>query len=399
MMEPIMITGVGIVSAIGNNQAETLQSLLSQQTGVGPMAYLKTSHREFPVGEVKMSDEQMKAMLGISGEPVTRTSLLGMLALRQALDDAGLTADLLPTAALVSATTVGGMDKSEQYYLDILDANTHHEYIRTHDCGATTDAIARHFGRFSMVTTVSTACSSAANAMILGANLIRSRLTDMAVVGGAECLTKYHLNGFNTLMILDQEQCKPFDARRAGLNLGEGAAYLVLESAASARSRLGRLAQSYTLSGYGNACDAFHQTASTPDGEGAFLAMNKALSMAGLQPSDIDYVNAHGTGTPVNDLSESQALRRVFGSQLPPVSSTKGLTGHTTSASGAVEAVISLLALSHQFLPANYGWSEPMENGITPVSAVVRDVVLRHVMCNSFGFGGNDSSLVFSRYE
>lgn len=127
--------------------------------------------------------------------------------------------------------------------------------------------------------------------------------------------------------------------------------------------------------------------------------MSKALSMAGLQPSDIDYVNAHGTGTPINDLSESQALIRVFGSQLPSVSSTKGFTGHSTSASGAVEAVISLLALSHQFLPANYGWSEPMENGITPVSAVVRDVALRHVMCNSFGFGGNDSSLVFSRFE
>ena len=127
--------------------------------------------------------------------------------------------------------------------------------------------------------------------------------------------------------------------------------------------------------------------------------MEKALRMAGLQPSDIDYVNAHGTGTPNNDASESQALRRLFGSSLPPVSSTKGMTGHTTSASGAIESVISLLALRHRFIPANVGWHTPMDNGITPVSHVMPDTNLRHVMCNSFGFGGNDSSLIISLYQ
>lgn len=397
MIEPIMMTGAGILSAIGNNKAETLQALKGMQTGIQALKYLKTTHHEFPVGEVKLSDEQMKQRLGITEEPTTRTALMGMLAMEEALSEAGLNDQKGQHIAFVSGTTVGGMDKSEQYYLDYLNGDSRNAYIKTHDCGAMTEMIARRFGIFSMTTSISTACSSAANAIIFGASLIRSGLTDIAVVGGSECITKFHLNGFNTLMILDHEQCRPFDATRAGLNLGEGAAYIVLETAASARKR--GVTPIGELNGYGNACDAFHQTASSDDGEGAYLAMQKALDMSGLQPADIDYVNAHGTGTPNNDVSESQALKRIFGQHMPKVSSTKGMTGHTTSASGSVEAVICLLALQQGIVPANYGWKQPMENGITPVTACLQNVELKHVMCNSFGFGGNDSSLIISRHE
>lgn len=396
MIEPIMITGAGIVSAIGNGKAATLAALREKRTGVEPLQYLKTAHREFPVGEVKLSDEQMKQLLGIKEEPTTRTALMGMLAMQEALSEAGLTSCLSPVA-LVSGTTVGGMDKSEQYYLDYLDNDSRNDYIKTHDCGATTEMIARRFGIFSMVTSISTACSSAANAIVLGANLIRSGQTDIAVVGGSECITKFHLNGFNSLMILDHEQCRPFDATRAGLNLGEGASYLVLETAASAQRRGVKVIGE--LRGYGNACDAYHQTASSDDGQGAFLAMSKALAMAGMKPADVSYVNAHGTGTPNNDQSESQALMRLFGKQMPPVSSTKGMTGHTTSASGSVETTICLLALQHNLLPANYGWANQMENGITPVVDTQPSQPLKNVMCNSFGFGGNDTSIIISRHE
>ena len=389
----IVITGAGIVSAIGIGKAETLQSLLEERTGIAPLRYLHADHRDFLAGEVKLSDEEMKQRLGIDSEPTTRTSLMGMMALEEALTEARLQDG---DAALISGTTVGGMDKSEQYYLDFLADDTRNDYIRTHDCGATTEQIARHFpGIFSIVATPSTACSSAANAIVMGANLLRSGMVDVAVVGGSECISRFHLNGFNSLMILDHDPCRPFDANRAGLNLGEGAAYLVLESEDHARLRgaesLARLA------GYGNACDAFHQTASSDDGEGAFLAMQKALQMAGLKPSDIDYVNAHGTGTPNNDASESQAIKRLFANALPPMSSTKGMTGHTTSASGSVEAVICLLALQHAFLPANYGFTTPMPDGIAPVAHVETGRQLRHVMCNSFGFGGNDTSLILGR--
>ena len=340
MTNPILITGCGVVSAIGNNKAETLDALLNNRSGVGELVYLKTEHKEFPVGEVKMSDEEMRKLMNISDNAITtRTALMGMIALDEALKEAKITSEMISNIGFISGTTVGGMDMSEQFYLDYVNNEHHKEYITVHDCGSCSEMTAEHFGKFAFVTTLSTACSSAANAIILGANMIRCGEADIVIVGGSECITKFHLNGFNSLMILDTKPCRPFDATRAGLNLGEGAAYLVLESEESAKKR-GAKAQAI-LSGYGNACDAFHQTASSPDGEGAFRAMKEALQLADIQPDKIDYINAHGTGTPNNDLSESQAVKRLFGENMPPMSSTKPFTGHTTSASGSIEAAIS----------------------------------------------------------
>lgn len=396
MKEPIWITGAGIVSAVGCNKREVLESLVAGRSGIGPMRYLRSVHTEFPVGEVPMSDEELCAVLGIDAStPTIRTALLGMLALGEALDEAGLSGGELPGAAFISGTTVGGMDRSECYYPDFLANDSRNEYIAMHDCGASTELIADRFGRFGFVSTPSTACSSAMNAILVGANLIRSGAFDIVVAGGSECLTRFHLNGFNALMILDTQPCRPFDATRAGLNLGEGAAYVVLERAASAR-RHGVRALA-TLDGVANTCDAFHQTASSADGEGAFRAMRGALADAGLDPSEVDYINAHGTGTPNNDASESAAMLRLFGDRVPPVSSTKAFTGHTTSASGAIETVICLLALRHGFLPVNLNWQHPMDNGIVPVRESRPPREIRHVLCNSFGFGGNDSSLLLSK--
>ena len=393
-MAPILITGMGVVSAIGLGKEETLTALLNNRSGVGSLAYLKTEHKEFPVGEVKMTDAEMRERLGIPQDAVTtRTALMGMLALKEALQEAELTPEMLPKVGFISGTTVGGMDMSEQFYLDYISGEAHSEYISVHDCGNCSEMTAKYFGKFAFATTLSTACSSAANAIILGANKIRCGEADIVVVGGSECITKFHLNGFNSLMILDTAPCRPFDATRRGLNLGEGAAYLVLESAESAKRR-GVKAQAL-LSGYGNACDAFHQTASSPDGEGAYRAMKEALELAGLSPADVDYINAHGTGTTNNDLSESQAMKRLFGQHVPPMSSTKPFTGHTTSASGSIEAVFCILALQQGFLPVNLNWSQPIEDGIIPVSQPTKKE-LKHVLCNAFGFGGNDSSLLIS---
>ncbi|MBQ9285533.1 MAG: beta-ketoacyl-[Bacteroidaceae bacterium] len=398
MGEPLLITGMGIVSAIGLDSAETLQTLRAGKTGIRSLRYLKTAHHEFPVGEVQLSTDEMAERLGIpGGQPRTRTAMMGMMALQQALRQAQLTEVDRRKAAFVSGTTVGGMDMSEQFYMDFLNNDLHNDYISQHDCGACTESIADRFGPFASVSTLSTACSSAANAIINGANAIREGRCEIAVVGGSECITKFHLNGFNSLMILDHEQCRPFDETRAGLNLGEGAAFLVIENATSAHRR--GATPIAVLEGYGNACDAFHQTASSPNGEGSFLAMKEALEDAGLQPADIDYVNAHGTGTPNNDVSESHAMMRLFGDKVPPVSSTKSFTGHTTSASGSIEAAICILALQEQFLPLNLGWNNQMPDGITPVTNQQPQRPLRHVLCNSFGFGGNDSSLVFALPE
>ena len=393
----IVITGAGIVSAIGIGKAETLTSLQEERSGIRPLRYLKTEHHEFPVGEVQLSNDEMCDMLGIDPDtqPTTRTALMGMIALQEALQQARITADMMPQTPLISGTTVGGMDKSELYYLDFLENDSHNEYIRTHDCGACTEMMAGHFGRFRMLTTLSTACSSAANAVITGAELIRAGHAECVVVGGSECITKFHLNGFNSLMILDHEPCRPFDESRSGLNLGEGAAWLVLESAGHAARR--GAASLARLAGYGNACDAFHQTATSPDGEGPYLAMQQAVAMAGITPGQVDYINAHGTGTGNNDISESTAIRRLFGVQVPPVSSTKAFTGHTTSASGTIEAVICLLAMQHSFLPVNLRFHNAGEC-LTPVH-IPTTKRLRYVLSNAFGFGGNDSALLLERID
>lgn len=376
----IHITGAGVVSAIGCGMGETLSALRDGRSGIGPVRFLGTEQTRFPVGEVKLSNVEMASRTGASGD-LSRTSLMGILALEEALTCAGLKD--LSGIPLIGGTTVGGMDLTEQ---------TFPSYSRLHDCGASTDAITAHFGGCSFATTLSTACSSAANALIFGANLLRSGQAEIVAVGGSESLSDFHLHGFGSLMILDTDPCRPFDATRAGLNLGEGAAFLILESEAS-RSRRGA-ASLAVLSGFGNACDAFHQTASSENGEGAYLAMTQALRRSGLQPSEIDYVNAHGTGTPNNDASESAALRRVFREAMPPVSSTKAFTGHTTSASGSIEAAICLLALREGFIPANLNWREADPACIAPTSG--GPAKLRHILCNAFGFGGNDSSFILS---
>ena len=395
MDKNIVITGEGIISAIGNDKASVLQSLLDGRSGIVEMKHLHSSHHELPVGEVQLSNDEMKAMLALPVEEQTsRTSLMGMLAVRQALAEAQLpeTAPKNRRVVLISGTTVGGMDITEQYYDSFATSDEHLDCLKKHDCGSSTEEIAAMFG-ISECTTISTACSSAANALILGANLLKTGQADLVIAGGSEALTRFHLNGFNSLMILDHEPCRPFDAQRAGLNLGEGAAFVVMETEASARERGAEIHA--WLTGYGNACDAFHQTASSDNGEGAYRAMTEALEMAQLKPKDIDYVNAHGTGTPNNDLSESAALKRVFAEKMPLISSTKAFTGHTTSASGSIETVICLLAMQHHFVPANLRWEHQIPDGITPTTGV-KDVTLKHVVCNAFGFGGNDSSLILS---
>ncbi len=393
----IAITGYGIVSAIGNDSQTVLHALRESRTGVAAARYLRTEHKELPVGEVKLSNAEMKRMLSIpEGETISRTALMGILAVKQALQHAHIEeGGKLPLrVSLILGTTVGGMDVTEDNFASFDNAQDDARYFRGHDCGSCSDTVARYFGKlFGDVCTVSTACSSAANAISLGARIIKDGQADIVVAGGSEALSRFHVNGFNSLMILDHAPCRPFDAARAGLNLGEGAAFVVLEKEENANRR-GCRALAY-LTGYGNACDAYHQTASSPDGEGAFRAMDEALRTAGLKAEDISYVNAHGTGTPNNDQCESAALRRIFGDSVPPVSSTKGLTGHATSAAGGIEAVICLLAMQEGFIPGSAGFHNADEDCITPTSGKDK-ASLRHVMSNSFGFGGNDSSLIFS---
>ena len=388
----ISVTGLGIICSIGNDADSVLDSLKKRESGVGPMKYLQSKHSYLPVGEVQLSNDQMKQMLGIEdATPMSRTTLMGAIAIRQALEHAGITVDELngKRVALISGTTVGGMDLTENYYEQMKTDDSLLYLPKSNECGKSTEEMAAIIGLTNaQICTISTACSSALNSIILGSEMLKRDEVDLVIAGGSEALSRFHLNGFNTLMILDKEQCRPFDDTRAGLNLGEGAAFVILEK--NAANSLAYVA------GYGNRCDAFHQTASSDNGEGAYLAMKDALEMAHLKPEDIQYVNAHGTGTPNNDITESQSLIRIFGENMPEISSTKAFTGHTTSASGSIEAVICILAMQHNFTPVNLGWKNKIEGGIVPTLGK-DNIVLENVICNSFGFGGNDSSMVISK--
>jgi 3-oxoacyl-[acyl-carrier-protein] synthase-1 len=392
----IIITGAGIISALGIGKEETFKAFVNRRSGVAPIKYLKTSHTHLPVGEVKYGNEELYEMLNIpQSEAYIRSSLLALSAVNEAIIQAKIEDRSGLNVAFLSGITVGGMDKSEEYYADFLNDNSKNAYIELNDCGACTEQIADYFGGFNMVSTIVTACSSSANTIIMGADMIKTGKADIVVAGGCECLSRYHVNGFNTLMILDRELCKPFDRDRTGINLGEGAGYIVLESAENAKKR--GVAPIAVLSGYYNACDAFHATASSPDGLGAYLAMKGALENAGLKPEDIDYLNAHGTGTPNNDLTEGMAIMRLFDENIPPVASIKAFTGHTTSAAGSFEAIVSMLAIQHNFLPINLNFKNKIEeHSFAPFIDSNPPKTIKHILSNSFGFGGNDSAIIIS---
>jgi len=399
MPHKILVTGSGIISSLGINLQETFNSLSKLYSGVGLIKYLDTSLRgEIPVAEVPYSNTELLQIAGLNGQTgYSRNALLGLIASAEAFRQARLHEYPGLRKSLVSGTTVGGMDECEKYYGDFLTNDSKNSYINTYDCADSTEKIADYLGLKGFLTTISTACSSAANAILFAARMMKAGKFDCAIAGGTESLTKFHLNGFNALKILDKQACRPFDAGRNGINLGEGAAYLVLETGeTNAKTGNPVICE---LIGYGNACEAFHQTASSPEGTGAYLAMKKALDMSLESPENIDYINAHGTGTDNNDLSEGRAIERLFTGKIPFVSSTKPFTGHMTSAAGSAEAIISILSLGNNIIWPNLNFSNPMpELHFQPVKEILRNTEVNIVMTNSFGFGGNDTSLIFKKY-
>jgi 3-oxoacyl-(acyl-carrier-protein) synthase len=393
----VYIAGLGVISAIGNNVAEHLDAFRNERAGMGDITTMNTIHSgKLPVAEVKLTNDQLIALTRLT-EHNSRTALLSLAAAKEALNDAAIPHLNDLRTGMVSANTVGGMDRSEDFFVEFLKDNNKGKLknVYDHECGSMTESVADKLGITDFMTTISTACSSSANAIFYGARLIKNNILDVVIAGGADALTKFTLNGFNTLMILDNAFCKPFDENRKGLNLGEGAGYVVLVS-----EKVARLLNKpiyCVLSGYNNSNDAFHQTASSPDGTGSFMAMQGALKKAGLKPSDISYINLHGTGTPNNDSAEGTAVKRVFDPAYPPMSSTKSFTGHTLGASGGIEAVFSVLAIRHNIIYPNLRFETRMnELPFEPEKHLRTGQEVKHVMSNSFGFGGNCTSLIFS---
>ncbi len=397
MHKKVAITGMGIISAIGKNVEENFDSLIHQKHGLSRLKNFDSIHKnEIFVGEIKLSNDELATFLNLSPDNnFSRTAMLGLIAVKEALQNAGIENVNEVRTGLISSTSVGGMDRTENYFLDYENLPEKQKYISSHDAGASSNQIANEIGLKGFVSTISTACSSAANAIMYGARLINSGKLDRVIVGGTDALSKFTINGFKSLMILSDEFNQPFDENRKGLNLGEAAAYLVLESEESIR-KSNKKVLGYLI-GAGNANDAFHQTASSENGEGAYLAMKKAFETAAIQPTEIDYINVHGTATNNNDLTEGRALKRIFGENVPNFSSTKPFTGHTLAAAASVEAVFSLLSLQHNLVYPNLNFQSPIEElNIFPITKLEKKNI-EYVLSNSFGFGGNCSTLIFSK--
>lgn len=397
-MTRVFVTGIGIVSSLGIGIKGNLNALRKGKSGIKKAQYFKSKYSSInPFAEVEFTDEELFSLIESSpNTTLSRTDLMVMIACNEAITTAGLNSDDLSShdTSLISASTVGGMCHTDQLYNDaVLSNQNSSSYLDTYSCGAHTDTLASHYQIKGVVTTINTACSSSANAIMLGSRLIKSGRANRVIVGGADSLAKFTVNGFNSLGILSKNPCRPFDTKRDGLTLGEGAAYLVLEAESVCNDKP-KLAE---VNGYGNSNDAFHPSAISENAIGPTLAMQNALKTANISPSEIDFINAHGTGTINNDQTELQAFQNVF-KRIPPYISTKPFTGHTLGAAGAIQAIYSILSLQHQeTYPGLNAEVAISPFNVLPNSDYKSNVPLTHILSNSFGFSGNCSSLIFSK--
>jgi len=396
-MTRVVVTGMGIISAAGKGCDENIESLRKGNSGIGKASFFKSKYTSnFCFGEVKHSTENLIAVSQLNiNDAYTRTDALAFYAFIEAIRDSGLSNYEVAgcDTAIISASTVGGMCAHGEMLHDVKPESSPSVLINSYSFAAHTLKIVNHYHARGFSDTVNTACSSSANAIIAGCRLIESGRVKRAIVGGVDSLSKYTVNGFNSLRILSDEPCRPFDINRKGLSLGEGAAYLVLESEELAVNK-----KIYAIvSGFANVSDAFHQSSLSEDAKGVKLVMTKALQAAGLNPGQIQYINAHGTGTENNDKVELTGLSAVFGN-IPFYNSTKSYTGHTLGAAGAIEAVYSIFGMINGEIFPGLNCSDPISDfGNTPEMKHLTGIEINNVLSNSFGFGGNCSSLIFSK--
>jgi 3-oxoacyl-[acyl-carrier-protein] synthase I len=372
--ERVFIAGMGIISPLGSGVAETRSALAGGLGGLSPLTLFPTpGNLPLPVGQVKCP---------LADPSIPRTHQLARIAADQAMADCREVVDIV-----VVGTTTGGMHTTERL---LKTQNDDPGAFRYHSAGSVSEDLAARFGCKGAALTVSTACSSGAVAIKLALEMLRTGRARVALAGGADSLCRLTYHGFSALQLIDPQGARPLDKTRRGMSLAEGAAMLLLVAGDSSHA----VAE---LLGAGLSCDAFHPAAPHPEGHGAYSAMMAALGDAGLAGSEIDYINLHGTGTVDNDLAEARAVNRLFGDSSPLVSSVKGSVGHPLAAAGAIEAVIAVMAIAENRVPANTGCSLPdPELKLTPVITPQRARV-RTVLSNSFGFGGNNAALVIGQ--
>lgn len=397
MLRRVVITGAGVVTAHGAGYAANLSAFMEGRDSIRDISSFDTSgYRGGRGGEVPglppLNPRRLK------GRRLDRATLLLLAAFEEARLASGLQFE--GTEALVSlGTTLGGMISGARYHAGILKGAGRARPSLLLDYLAHYQAahLKEEYSIEGAAATFSDACASSANSIGYAFHAIRSGTSDVAVAGGYEPMSEFTFAGFNSLQAITPGSCRPFDRDRDGLVLGEGSAILVLEELSRALGRDAAILGEVT--GYGASSDAYHSTRPDPEARGAIAAIEEALADAGLSGKDIDYINAHGTATPYNDQMEARAIMKVFGGRPVPVSSVKPMIGHTLGASGAIEAVVALMAVREGFLPPNINMAvQDPELRVNIVKEPVKGVPVKRVLSNSFGFGGANACLVMERY-
>jgi len=396
-MKRVFVTGMGVISALGNGLTEQIRALQNSHSGIKKISNLESIHKGLlPAAEIELSNDELKILIPNldESESYTRGQLLSLIATNEAIATAHLSPEEVKELAIISSNTIGSMDYTEKYYRHYRP-DLQYYFNKAHSNGETSRRIAHYLQSEGLITTVTTACSSSANAIIVGSKLIRSGRAKRVLVGGSDSITKFSVNGFTSLLIYDENACKPFDKNRNGLNLGEAGAFLILES----EDILGDKQTYGEVIAYANRNEAFHTTASSPEGEGAYLTMKQAIEKANLGIEDISFIHAHGTATPTNDESELNALKRLFKHKIPAFASSKSYVGHTLGAAGSLNAIYTLLAMKHSFLFENLNFNESIDGKNEPIREFTANYPIQYAISNAFGFGGNNNSIVFANTQ
>jgi 3-oxoacyl-[acyl-carrier-protein] synthase II len=398
----VLITGMGAVTSIGAGLSEFWRNLLAGTCGIGPFSLFDSSSyrtqtaaqvREIPDGFLTPSERRR----------MSRADRMGVAAAREAIEASGLDLsreDPTRLGVILGGGTSGLIDSEAFYELSLRGRKARPSKVLNHLPDSITDRVAQRFGLLGIKSTITTACSSSANAMGYAYDVIAAGMADVVLTGGSDVLARLTYGGFNALRAVDPDPCRPFDRERKGLSIGEAAGILVFEDEAHARRRGAPVVAEFR--GYGVTSDAYHMTAPDPSGVAGGRTLQAALANAGLNAEDVDYVNAHGTATPQNDSAETAALKAALGERARkiPISSIKSMIGHCLCASGAIEAVATALTVRDGKVPPTIHYENPDPAcDLDYVPNAARDVRVDVALSNSFAFGGNSSVVVLARYD
>jgi 3-oxoacyl-[acyl-carrier-protein] synthase II len=397
----VVITGLGIFCSIGKNVEEFRRSLKEGRTGIGPITLFDTSKYPSKIG-AEVRDYRSKEFFSKKElKRLSRTDQFALIASEEAVKTSGIYSYPREEVGVCLGAGAGGMFEAEAYHREILlKGKSKPSLILPFIPSFTTSRVAERFGFSGPKATITTACSSSATSIGYGADLIKTGQARAVLCGGSDAMSELTFGGFNSLKAMDPSPCKPFDRRRAGMSLGEGAAILILEDLEEAVKRGAKIYAEFL--GYGIGGEAYHITAPEPNGITEARIIKEAIEEGGITLDQVDYINAHGTGTPLNDKVETLAIKNVFGKRAYsiPVSSIKSMVGHCLGSAGAIEAVASILSIIDQFIPPTIHHKEGDEDcDLDYVPGKARDMEVNIILSNSFAFGGNCTTLAFGKYS